>query len=397
VFKRLRYKIALQFTALVFIVMLVVGGVYIGVQYFSTHRSTNDQLRSDAVLLQTELAEEGPADTAELEGIAESVHDAAVRIFSSQGEVLFAGDFFGRVAVPMQAEAAPRFLTVRGSAGYYRVYQVPVVTKSGSPRYLQIARPERIDVHELPGEVLLFGIVSVIITSLTFLFGLVFAKRSLAPAEAMFGRLRQFTHDASHELRTPLAAVNSSLDLALRTGDYVEEIRAAKRELQQGSRLVERLLQLAELDELGLVPEPVDMSALVTSEVAQHQGAAADAGVELQSEVCEGLVVHCDDSLVRQLMDNLLANAMKFTPAGGTVTVELTAAHLSVRDTGVGIPAAAIPHVFERFFQAGSSRSGEGSGLGLAIVARIVETHGWTIRVESREGKGSVFTVVFPS
>jgi signal transduction histidine kinase len=232
---------------------------------------------------------------------------------------------------------------------------------------------------------------------LTFLFGLVFAKRSLAPAEAMFGRLRQFTHDASHELRTPLAAVNSSLDLALRTGDYVEEIRAAKRELQQGSRLVERLLQLAELDELGLVPEPVDMSALVTSEVAQHQGAAADAGVELQSEVCEGLVVHCDESLVRQLMDNLLANAMKFTPAGGTVTVELTATHLSVRDTGVGIPTAAVPHVFERFFQAGSSRSGEGSGLGLAIVARIVETHGWTIRVESREGKGSDFTVGFPS
>ncbi len=106
--------------------------------------------------------------------------------------------------------------------------------------------------HELPGEVLLFGIVSVIVTSLTFLFGLVFAKRSLAPAEAMFGRLRQFTHDASHELRTPLAAVNSSLDLAMRTGDYVEEIRAAKRELQQGSRLVERLLQLAELDELAL-------------------------------------------------------------------------------------------------------------------------------------------------
>jgi hypothetical protein len=384
VFKRLRYKIALQFTALVFMVMLVVGGVYIGVQYFSTHRSTNDQLRSDAVLLQTELAEELPAAAADLEGIAESVDDAAVRIFTSPGEVLFASDFFGRVAVPMQAEAAPRFLTVRGSAGYYRVYQVPVVTKSGSPRYLQIARPERIDAHELPGEVLLFGIVSVIITSLTFLFGLVFAKRSLAPAEAMFGRLRQFT---------PLAAVNSSLDLALRTGDYVEEIRAAKRELQQGSRLVERLLQLAELDELGLMPEPVDMSALVTSEVAQHQGAAADAGVELQSEVCEGLVVHCDESLVRQL----LANAMKFTPAGGTVTVELTATHLSVRDTGVGIPTAAVPHVFERFFQAGSSRSGEGSGLGLAIVARVVETHGWTIRVDSREGKGSVFTVTFPS
>ena len=141
------------------------------------------------------------------------------------------------------------------------MYQVPVVTQSGTTLYVQIARPERIDMHELPGEVLLFVVVSLIITSLTFLFGLVFAKRSLAPAESMLGRLRQFTHDASHELRTPLAAVNSSLDLALRTGDYAEEIRAAKRELQQGSRLIERLLQLAELDELALAPEPVDLSS----------------------------------------------------------------------------------------------------------------------------------------
>jgi two-component system sensor histidine kinase BaeS len=177
----------------------------------------------------------------------------------------------------------------------------------------------------------------------------------------------------------------------------LEEIRAAKRELQQGSRLIERLLQLAELDELALVPEPVDMSGLVRDEVAQHQGAAADADLELLSEVSDGLIVHCDESLVRQLLDNLLANAMKFTPAGGSVYVDLTAGHLSIRDTGVGIPTASIPHVFERFYQAETSRSGEGSGLGLAIVARIVETHGWAIRVDSREGKGSVFTVDFSS
>ena len=120
--------------------------------------------------------------------------------------------------------------------------------------YLQIVRPERIDVHELPGEAMLFGIVAIVVTLLTFVFGLVFARRSLAPAEAMFVRLRQFTHDASHELRTPLAAIGSSLDLALKTGDYEREIRAAKSELKQGSRLIERLLQLAELDELALSP-----------------------------------------------------------------------------------------------------------------------------------------------
>jgi signal transduction histidine kinase len=397
VFRRLRYKIALQFTALVFVLMLVVGGAYIGVQYFNTHSSTSDQLRSDASRIQIELAELGPVDSTGLRTIADSLDGASVRVFTPKGEMLLAGTLFESVSVSAQPDAAPRFLTVKSSTGYYRVYQVPVVTQSGEPLYLQIARPERIDVHELPGELLLFVVVSVIVTSLTFLFGLVFARRSLAPAESMFSRLRQFTHDASHELRTPLAAANSSLDLALRTGDYVEEIRAAKRELKQGSRLVERLLQLAELDELALVPEPVDLSALVSDEVTQHQGAAAGAGVELRCDVSERLVVHCDESLVRQLLDNLLANAMKFTPAGGVVSVELSASHLSVRDTGVGIPTDSIPHVFERFYQADNSRSGEGSGLGLAIVTRIVETHGWTIRVDSREGKGSVFTVAFPS
>jgi signal transduction histidine kinase len=396
-FRRLRYKIALQFTALVFGLMLVVGGAYIGVQYFSMHRTTSDQLRSDAEQLQIALVEKGAAENTVLQEIAAIADGASVRIYSGAGDVFFAGDLFARISVPMKFDAATRFLTVRGSTGSYRVYQVPVETRSGATLYVQIMRPERIDMHELPGELLIFVVVSVIVTSLTFLFGLVFAKRSLAPAEAMLGRLRQFTHDASHELRTPLAAVNSSLDLALRTGDYEDEIRAAKRELQQGSRVIERLLQLAELDQLALTPEPVDLAALVRDEVAQHQGAAVDAGLELRSEVLNGLIVHCDESLVRQLLDNLLANAMKFTPVGGVVSVILGNAHLSVRDTGVGIPAASIPHVFECFYQAETSRSGEGSGLGLAIVARIVETHGWTIRVDSCEGKGTEFTVAFLS
>jgi signal transduction histidine kinase len=397
VFRRLRYKIALQFTALVFGLMLVVGGVYIGVQYFSLHRTTSDQLRSDAEQVRAALAETGAAESTALQDIATSVDGASVRIYSRDGAVLFGGDLFARMSVPLRFDATSSFLTVRGSTGFYRVYQVPLEMPDGAALYVQIMRPERIDMHELPGELLVFVIVSVVVTSLTFLFGLVFAKRSLAPAEAMLVRLRQFTHDASHELRTPLAAVNSSLDLALRTGDYEDEIRAAKRELQQGSRVIERLLQLAELDQLALSPESVDLSAVVSDEVAQHQGAAIDAGLELRSDVLAGLVVHCDESLVRQLLDNLLANAMKFTPAGGVITVVLDSNHLSVRDSGIGIPATSIPHVFERFYQAETSRSGEGSGLGLAIVARIVETHGWTIRVESCEGKGTEFTVAFSS
>ncbi len=393
-FRRLRLRIALQFTALVFVLMMVVGGIFIGVQYFGTHRSTNDQLMTDVLQFRNELAD-APTGAAGILSASAALHDASIRVFSADGEVIVADEFFQRLSVPMEAETRARFVTVKGSGSYYRVYQVPLDGEQTPAIYLQIARPERIDVHELPGEVMLFGIVAIVVTSLTFVFGLLFARRSLAPAEAMFVRLRQFTHDASHELRTPLAAVSSSLDLALKTGDYEREIRAAKNELKQGSRLIERLLQLAELDELALSPLPVDMSALVASEVEQHRVAAAGAGIELTSAISKGLVVDCDEGLVRQLIDNLLANALKFTPAGGKVGLDLSPGGLLVSDTGVGIPADALPHIFERFYRADSSTEKDGSGLGLAIVARIVEAHGWRIHVESRPGRGSTFTVTF--
>jgi signal transduction histidine kinase len=394
VFKRLRYKIALQFTALVFVLMLIVGGAFIVVQYFGTHRSANDQLRADAIQFQTQVSED-PENALAIQLAAATLQGAAVRVFSVQGDVAFASELFRSLPVPTQADATARFFTVKGSGSYYRVYQVPLGGSEDFAQYLQIARPERIDVHELPGEAMLFGIVALLVTSLTFLFGLVFAKRSLAPAESMFGRLRQFTHDASHELRTPLAAVNSSLDLALKTGDYEPEILAAKRELKQGSLLIERLLQLAELDVLALSPLPTDMSALVASEAEQHQRAASDLGIALTSTICPRLIVDCDEALVRQIIDNLLTNAMKFTPHGGSITLQLSPTALSVKDTGMGIPADSLPHVFDRFYQVESSRGGEGSGLGLAIAARIVEAHGWSMRVDSEVGRGSTFTVSF--
>jgi signal transduction histidine kinase len=393
-FRRLRYRIALQFTGLVFALMLIVGGAFIGAQYLGSHRATSDQLKTDAAQFRAKLAETG-MDDAGIAAAAVTMDDVAVRVFSSKGEILYSSELFGRLAVAMQQDGAARFFTIKGSGGYYRVYQVPLGSSADESLFLQIAYPERIDLHELPGEAILFGVVAVVVTSLTFLFGLLFAKRSLTPAEAMVGRLRQFTHDASHELRTPLAAVGSSLDMALKTGDYESEIRAAKDELRQSSRLIERLLQLAELDELALVPTPVDMSALVTREAERHRPEAAQAGLELVSDVTTGMVVHCDEGTARQLIDNLLANAIKFTPRGGRITLELTSRGLSVRDTGVGIPSEALPYVFERFYRVDQSGSAEGSGLGLAMVARIVEAHGWEIHVESHPGRGSTFTVTF--
>ena len=113
----------------------------------------------------------------------------------------------------------------------------------------------------------------------------------------------------------------------------------------------------------------------------------------MSTDIEPSVVVRADEGLAAQLVANLVGNAMKFTPPGGEVSVSLTRNTLRVSDTGPGIAAKDLPHVFERFYQADDSRSQEGHGLGLAISRNIAEVHGWRIKAESRPGEGAVFTV----
>ena len=139
-FRRLRYRLALQFTALVLALMLVVGGVFLGVQYFEAHRSANDQLRTDAAQFQSELS--GSAEGTEaIRAAAADMHDASVRVFSAQGDVIFSTELFHRLSVPMQPAPAGRFMTVKGSGSYYRAYQVPLGGEGAPGMYLH--RPPR--------------------------------------------------------------------------------------------------------------------------------------------------------------------------------------------------------------------------------------------------------------
>ena len=258
---------------------------------------------------------------------------------------------------------------------------------------LQLAGQDRIGPAELPGEIAVFFVAAVLVTILTAVLGLWFARRSLAPAERMFERLTQFTHDASHELRTPLAVINSELDLALRTGEHEKHITAAKDELKVGAKLVDDLLGLADLDAATLDGHPVDLSRLVDREAERLAPLAERKEVMLRTDIEPAVVVSADEGLAAQLVANLVGNAVKFTPPGGQVSVSLSKSALRVGDTGPGIAPEDLPHIFERFYQADGSRSQEGHGLGLAIAKNIAEVHGWRIAAESRPGHGSIFTV----
>jgi len=223
-------------------------------------------------------------------------------------------------------------------------------------------------------------------------------------------RSRDFLADVSHELRTPIAALRTFNDLLQeRAGEdpaaRTEFLEASGVQLERLDWLAQNLLELSKLDS-GLVLldlRPDDLRATVEQAVEQAETAARRRGVEVVIRLPgHPLRIRHDPVRVGQVIANLVGNAIKFTPRGGRVAVEVgrtpDGARIEVTDTGVGIPAEELPRIFERFYRgarASEARS-SGSGLGLAIVRSIVEMHGGTITVESREGQGSTFTVSLP-
>jgi signal transduction histidine kinase len=219
---------------------------------------------------------------------------------------------------------------------------------------------------------------------------------------------RGLVADASHELRTPLAAMRAELDVSLREPERTAAERATlqsvREDVDRMSRTVDNLLTLALADDgrLELLRRPVALDRLVSSAAGSLQALAAAHGVRLEATgaPCSALG---DTQRLHQALVNLIENAIKFTPAGGTVTVSSwrdgPEVGVTVADTGAGIPADACAHVFDRFFRADPSRSREsgGSGLGLAICHEIATAHGGRIWVRSKEGEGSAFSIALPA
>jgi signal transduction histidine kinase len=222
---------------------------------------------------------------------------------------------------------------------------------------------------------------------------------------------RQMTADIAHELRTPISVIQGNVE-ALQdgvfplTGEALEPIQAKTALL---ARLVEDLrhLALAEAGQLPLDRRPTDLPALVRRTVAAFEPAAEAKSVRLELAAMPGELpmADLDAQRVEQVLVNLLSNALRYTPAGGSVSIRLDRAdpaHLRVRvaDTGPGIPAAALPNVFERFYRADKGRAreddGSGSGLGLAVARSIVQAHGGAIGVESPPGQGATFWFTLP-
>ena len=219
---------------------------------------------------------------------------------------------------------------------------------------------------------------------------------------------REFVSNVSHELRNPLAAIRAMVE-TLETGQVDDRevmrnfLERISRDVDRMSALVDDLLELSRL-ESGQVPlqlAEVSPGDLLRDASARFESPARERGIDLVIAPPPHLPsLNADPDRLRQVLINLLENALRFTPAGGRVT--LSAAELDnaiefrVEDSGVGIAREHLPHVFERFYKVDRSRQDTGTGLGLAIVRQIVEAHGGTVSVASDEGVGTVFSFLLP-
>jgi len=385
-----------------------------------------------------------------LKGSPAAFHEVyLLRILDREGRIEVASPGLAGQALP-----APGVAAVDGPASHSNVRlkgvgRCRMVTGSVRGRVVQIATPLRSYEQELAA---LRGVLWTILPAglvLSTLGGYWLAGRALAPVGRMtaavrrisaanlgerievvhkddeLGRLattlnamldridrafvaaRRFTADAAHELKTPLASLRAEAEVALilprSSDDYREALRSVVEEAERLSRLAERLLLLSTEDAGVELPRRSFRFDETVREAVDHASEAASrAGISLKLEELPEAVVAGDRDLLRQVFDNLIENALKYTSSGGSVTIHGRLvdgrAVVDVSDTGIGIAPEALPRVFDRFYRVDASRSRRtgGTGLGLSIVRAVVERHGGTAEAESEPGKGSTFRVALP-
>jgi heavy metal sensor kinase len=228
--------------------------------------------------------------------------------------------------------------------------------------------------------------------------------------ESSFGQIRQFSTDVSHELRTPLTILRGQLEVALFTAETKEQYREAivdsLQDIERLGQIVRALLLLSQAESGQVVLQRVqfDLAEVLCDITDQFQIPAEGAQVKLSVTAPPTCECELDRVQIERMLSNLLSNAIKFTPPGGDVRVRLECAGnqaiLTIEDTGRGISAEHLPHIFDRFYRVGDANQAaspeKGLGLGLSFVAWIVKAHQGTIQVESEQGRGTGFTVTMP-
>src|SRR5215813_1293346 len=234
-------------------------------------------------------------------------------------------------------------------------------------------------------------------------------NRMIARLEESFQQINRFSADASHELRTPLTVLQGELESMVRNGSNLppetrDTIGSALEETHRLTKIVENLLAISRLEagEARGQLERLDFAELARSTADQMRLLAEEKHIELACNGADPVTIEADPARLKQVVVNLLDNAIKYTPDGGKVTISVikkdSRAVLEIIDSGIGISSNDLPHIFDRFYRADKARSRQmgGTGLGLSIVRSICLAHNGQVKVASTEGQGSIFRVELP-
>lgn len=452
----IRWRLTLWF-ALILCVILIIAGAFF---YVALARGLTAEVQGDLKVYSARALDalapyesRQPIDyAAVLSALPSSSEIDFVQLMDSDGDVVVKSEDLGENELPITRELMDEALgggngfatltTDDDNAGFY--VKVSTVTLGGQTHFLMVAQSLAGTTNVL-GRAGFFLLVSIlVILILALISGALLIRRALSPVrritatartiesssdlsrrvgyrgprdeigqlantfDRMIERLekalqtqKNFIADASHELRSPLTVIQGNLDLLkrnLKEEDRRESLKALEAETSRMSKVVSDLLVLAELDS-GQPERQDSVSLREMLQDAQARARQLAGNRQVVVERQEDLWVKGNADKLEQVLSNLVDNALKYTPDGGTITLSLFRngdwACLAVADTGMGISADDLPHIFDRFYRVDKARSkaSGGTGLGLAIVKGIVERHGGRVTVTSEPGKGSTFTV----
>ena len=413
---RLRFQLTLWYGS-VFILILVLlgGGVFVGVRR-QLSRQLDASLRSATVALQR-AARIREIERAQAKG---PVMDAVGELHIPD-RMLFLLDSVGTPLIPDKAppwvQKAARDAAVNGLSDLDRSEPGDREVRLHAQRftgvngtvYIAAVAADRVELESRYASLIeVFGAAAFVAILLVAGGGYVLVRQSTAPIERSMDQMRRFMADAAHELRTPVTLLRTRAEVAL--GEErdahrdADTLRAVVREVERVGAIVSDLLTLARADsgELPAARKTVYLDDIASDAVESIRSLAAQHQVAVGIGSFEEAPITGDPVLVRRLLLILLDNAIKFTPIGGDVRLDVTVVDgrrlVTITDTGVGIPLEDLPRVFERFFRSDTARQEtDGAGLGLAIARWIADQHGAALGVRSKPGAGTTVTVSFPT
>lgn len=413
---RLRLRLTAWYAVTLGAIVLVLGlGLFVTVRH-QIGTALDDSLRRAAAAVEQATAireqEHASAHGKVVDAVAElRIPDRTVFLLDDRGNPLVpsrAPEWIRAIALRVAHDSATFAKRHTRPGQILRAFAQRFTSGAGNT-YVAVAVADRMELEDQYAALILsFGAAALVALVLFAAGGSFLTRKSVEPVALTLDSMRRFMGDAAHELRTPITVLRSRAEVALAREPNATQDRdalvAIERESARLGNIVENLLLLARSD-AGARPvarDSVYLDDVVSDVVSAAQPLAERAAVTLHVAAFDEAAVRGDAGLLHQLVMIILDNAIKFTPAGGSVGLSVSrgsdGAVLTVRDTGAGIPQEHLAHVFERFYRGDAARARtDGAGLGLSIAKWIADAHGARIVVQSEPGAGTEVAVRFPA